>query len=96
MGSRGKRALTPFTEYRWSSHRNHAVELGDYPIRPHPEWFALGSGPQERRRRYSELVADGLRDEEVQTFRRCARKGIPAGSDRFKAQIEEALARRIG
>ena len=48
------------------------------------------------RRRYSEVVADGLRDEDTQTFRRCARKRLPAGSARFSAETEEALARRVG
>jgi putative transposase len=83
-------------EYRWSSYRHHAVELSEYPIRPHSEWLALGSSAEERRKRYTELVADGLRDDEVEVFRRCARKGLPAGSKRFRAEIEEALARRIG
>jgi putative transposase len=36
---------------------HHAESLGDYPIRPHPEWLALGSDAGERRQRYSELVA---------------------------------------
>lgn len=83
-------------EYRWSSHRHHAVALSNYPIRPHSEWLALGSNPGERRRRYVELVAEGLRDDQLDTFRRCARKGLPAGSACFKGEIEKALARRIG
>jgi putative transposase len=84
------------SDYRWSSHGHHAGGLSAYPIRPHPEWLALGSNPGERRARYTEMVAEGMRDEEVETFRRCARKGLPAGSEHFKAEIEEALARRIG
>ena len=83
-------------EYRWSSYRHHAETLSEYPIHPHSQWLALGSSGRERRQRYSELVAEGLRDEDVQTFRRCARKGLPAGSARFSAEIEGALARRIG
>jgi len=84
------------SEYRWSSYRHHAVELSEYPICPHSEWLALGSSVEERRKRYAKLVADGLKDDEVKVFRRCARKGLPTGSKQFTAEIEEALARRIG
>jgi hypothetical protein len=37
-----------------------------------------------------------MSDEELETFRRCARKGLPTGSKRFKAEVEKALAKRIG
>jgi putative transposase len=84
------------SDYRWSSYRHHAVRLGKYPIRPHPEWLALGSNAEKRRQRYAALVADGLQDDEVQTLRRCARKGLPAGSKCFRAEIERALGRRMG
>lgn len=83
-------------DYRWSSYRHHAESLGDYPIRPHSEWLALGSDTGERRRSYSELVAEGLKKEDLELFRRCAHKGLPAGSDGFKLEIETALATRIG
>ena len=73
-----------------------AVALSDYPIRPHSEWLTLGFNPGKRRRCYAELVAEGLLSDEIEVIRRCARKGLPAGSDRFKLQIEGALARRIG
>jgi len=83
-------------EYRWSSYRHHAIELSEYPIWPHAEWLALGSSMEERRIRYGELFADALRRDEVELFRSFARKGLPAGSKRFRAEIEEELDRRIG
>lgn len=83
-------------EYRWSSYRHHSTGLGEYPIRPNAEWLGLGTTAPERRRRYAELVHEGRKDEDVEQFRRCSRKGIPVGSARFKLQIEAALARRIG
>lgn len=83
-------------DYRWSSYRHHTESLNDYPIRPHSEWLALGSNPGERRKRYLELIDDGLRNDDIELFRRCTRKGLPAGSVRFKQEIETALSRRIG
>lgn len=84
------------SEYRWSSYRHHAVRTGEHPIRPHPEWLALAGNSELRRQRYANLVADGLSVDEVETIRRCARKGLPAGSERFRVKIENAMARRIG
>ncbi len=83
-------------DYRWSSYRHQVESLGDYPIRPHSEWLALGPDGGARRKHYSELVAEGLKQKEIELFRRCARKGLPAGSARFKQEIETALATRIG
>lgn len=59
-------------EYRWSSYHHHAVGLSEYPLRPHAEWLALGSGSGQRRKRYAELVAEGLGNDQLDTLRRCA------------------------
>ena len=84
------------SDYRWSSYRHHALGLSEYPIRPHSEWLALGEDASSRRERYAELVEQGMAEEDLETFRRCARKGLPTGSKRFKREIEKALAMRLG
>jgi putative transposase len=84
------------SDYQWSSNKHHVAGSSDYPIAPHSEWLALGAGAASRRRRYAELVAQGVTDVELDQFRRCARKGLPAGSRRFRAEIEQALGRRLG
>jgi putative transposase len=84
------------SDYRWSSYRHHAAGLSEYPILPHSEWLALGVDRAMRHKRYAELVDDGMTGEELETFRRCARKGLPTGSVRFNSEIEQALARRLG
>jgi putative transposase len=84
------------SDYRWSSYRQHAVGTSEYPIVPHAEWLALGPDAAIRRERYARLVAQGMPDKELETLRRCARNGLPAGSRRFKAEIEAALDRRVG
>jgi len=82
--------------YRWSSYRHNAIQLGEYPIRPHAEWLALGHDPAERRARYRRLVEKGVSRGQLASIRYATRKGLPSGSDRFKHEIETALARKIG
>lgn len=83
-------------EYGWSSYRHNAMDLSEYPIRPHEQWLALGCNGADRRARYQALVAEGLGDNHLEEFRFATRKGLPAGTARFKTEIEEALARRLG
>jgi putative transposase len=83
------------SDYRWSSNRHHVAGSSDYPIRAHAEWLALGADAAKRRRRYSELIAEGVTELELEQFRRCARKGLPTGSKRFTAEIEQTLSRRL-
>jgi putative transposase len=82
-------------QYRWSSYTHNAVMLGDYPIRPHEAWFALGADAPQRRACCRTLVADGIAPEEVRLIRFATRKGLPTGSGRFKKEIEMALSRKI-
>jgi putative transposase len=84
------------SDYRWSSYRHNAHGLSDYPIRPHPEWMALGADVWARHRRHAQLVAGGMTHEQVEKFRRSTSKGLPAGSQHFQAEVEAALARRLG
>jgi hypothetical protein len=83
-------------------------ELSRYPIKPHAawlelgadsaerRWLELGADSAERRRRYAELLEQGVTDEDSEKIRRCTRKGLPAGSEQFREQIERALAVRLG
>lgn len=83
-------------ENQWSSYRHHAKGLGELPLKPRPEWLAMGHLPAERRRRHTELVASGLSDLDLQRIRYGARKGVPTGSACFKMKVEQALGVRIG
>jgi putative transposase len=82
--------------YRWPSYGHNALCLSDYPIRPHAEWLALGSDAVELRFHYRGLVEGGIGQEQIKAIRYAARKGIPTGSERFKREIETALARKVG
>jgi putative transposase len=83
-------------EYRWSSFRHNALKPGEYPIRPHASWLALGADVTERRKRYLNLVKSGMDPETTKAIRYATRKGLPTGSKRFRQEIEDALARKIG
>lgn len=83
-------------DYRWSSYSHNAERLSGFPIHPRPEWLALGPDSPTRRRRHAELVASGLTGADLERLRYGLRKGVPTGSKRFKAEIEQALAVRIG
>ena len=66
-----------------------------YPIQPHQEWLALGPDTASRRKYHAELVASGLTQDELERIRYATQKGLPTGSDQFKAEIEAALATRL-
>lgn len=83
-------------DYQWSSFRVNALGEENPGIRPHEQWLALGADDIERRTRYRALVHEGINPEIDNPIRYGLRKGLPIGSSRFKAQIEEALDRRLG
>lgn len=82
--------------YRWSSFRCNAYGLGDAWLAPMPEYEALGATAEERQHRYRELFRDALDVDQEQTIRRCIQTGTPLGDERFKAQIEAVLGRKVG
>ena len=87
--------VTHPANYRWSSYCHNAVGLGEFSIRPHAEWVALGPDASTRRLRHAELVASGLTDADLERMRYGSRKGLPTGSTGFKAEVEAVLAVRL-
>lgn len=83
-------------DYRWSSYRVNALGAENPGLTPHAQWLALGASGSDRREGYRELVQQGIEPERVESIRYGLRKGLPTGSSRFSAQIEEALDRRLG
>lgn len=83
-------------DYEWSSFRVNALGAESPGIRPHEQWLALGKDDTERCARYRALVHEAINPEGDKKIRYGVRKGLPTGSTRFKAQIEETLDRRLG
>jgi len=83
-------------QYRWSSFRNNALGQLDDVIRPHPMWLGLGCDFTSRSRAYWEFVQAGSSQTMLEAIRYTNRKGLPLGSNVFKARIETKLGVRLG
>lgn len=83
-------------EYRWSSFQSNGLGQSDRLLTPHALYLQLGETRAERAAGYFALVEQGLDDDTVRQIRFGTRKGLPIGSDRFKADIELHLNRRLG
>ena len=82
--------------YRWSSFRAHAWGRTDDVIQDHALYRALGAMPSARQAAYRAFVQTCLDDAELTRIRAATQQGLPLGNDRFRAEIEAALGRRLG
>ncbi|HEX7648539.1 MAG TPA: transposase [Noviherbaspirillum sp.] len=82
-------------QYRWSSYVHHAGVQPDPLITDHALYWALGNTPFDREAVYKSLMEQGLSTSEVNLFRTAARKGWPLGSEKFKAELEKQINRRV-
>ncbi len=82
-------------QYRWSSYRHNAGGVPDALLTPHALYQALGSPRAERQRAYHALCRTHLDAQTLAAIRRATHDGAVLGRDRFRAQIEAALQRRV-
>ncbi len=82
-------------DYPWSSYRVHAHGDADAVIEDHELYRALGKTPEERQGAYRALFATALGEDFVRDLREATNGGWAMGGERFKAEIAEALARRV-
>jgi len=61
----------------------------------HMLYLALGINPEERRRHYRELFRTDLDQRSIAEIRASLNKNCAPGSNRFKAQLETLLGRRV-
>lgn len=80
-------------DYRWSSHPAHALGVPDKLLATHEQYERLGSNDIERRIAYRELFRSDLDLSDLGQIRDTVNRGWPLGSERFKDEIERALAR---
>jgi putative transposase len=82
-------------DYRWSSYRRHALGAGDDWLMDHACYFALGRDTVSRQEAYQALFKEPLLVQELSIIRnRIQRSGV-LGNDRFAAEIEAILGRRV-
>ncbi len=77
--------------FRWSSARAHCGLRQDPVLNTQPEWqrqfAAIGN--------WSDWLAEGDDEQELDTLRKHAGKGLPCGSDEFIEQLESSSGRRL-
>jgi putative transposase len=83
-------------EYPWTSYRSNALGETNDLLTPHPLYVSLAATPEDTATRYRRLVEEKLNADIVNDIRYGSAKGLPAGSNKFKADIEKHLRRRLG
>jgi len=83
-------------DYRWSSYRCNGLQARDGLITQHAEYRNLGLTDKERAERYQKLFELTPPDVELDALRLHTQSGTPLGSEKFREQIEAALAMKTG
>jgi putative transposase len=82
-------------DYPWSSYAHHAGVRPDPTVSDHSLYWALGNTPFQREAAYTELVQQGMSDQEFRTIDEAVNKGWPLASHAFKADLERKTMRQI-
>ncbi len=82
--------------YRWSSYAHHVGLQNDPLITDHPLYWALGNTPFEREAQYQQLLQQSPAADEIDALNQAVLKGWALGSERFKNNLEQRIARRVG
>jgi putative transposase len=82
-------------DYRWSSYAANALGEDNCILSPHGAYVHLGQTLPQRWEAYRTLCAVELTAEALARIRNCTQSGTPMGSERFKAQIEHTLRRKV-
>jgi putative transposase len=83
-------------KYRWSSYIANAHGTSNAILTATTDYLALGAAPDERQYAYRGLFEAGVDLDELALFRGAVQTGTPLGIEKFKAEIEFALGRRVG
>jgi REP-associated tyrosine transposase len=81
---------------RWSSDAANALGEANCIVSPHDAYVHLGQTLPQRRAASRALCAAELTAEALGRIRNCTPSGTPMGSERFKAQRENTLRRKVG
>jgi len=78
--------------YRWSSYRCNAHGRPDRLVTMHSEYLKLGADDGQRQHAYRELFKHKIDDEQLHQIRDSLQQCRVLGNDRFRNEIETALA----
>jgi putative transposase len=82
-------------DYPWSSYAHHAGVRTDSLVTDHLLYWGLGNTPFQREAAYTELVMQGIAQDEVDFVTSAVLKNQPLGSHAFKAELERKTKRQI-
>ena len=82
-------------DYKWSSYSAHALGQTNELIQDHSCYLALGLNHETRRTAYQALFRHQMDEETLTGIREAVNRGTALGSERFKDEIEAALARSV-
>jgi len=87
-------SLAPL-DYPWSSYAHHTGVRVDGLVTDHLLYWGMGNTPFQREAAYSDLVMQGIPQDEVDFVTNSVLKNQPLGSDAFKAELERKTSRQI-
>ena len=82
-------------EYFWSSYRSNAQQEPNRLISPHEACLALGRSDENRQSQYRDMFKSELSPKMIDQVRMATNANYALGSEKFTAEIEEALGRRV-
>ncbi len=82
-------------DYAWSSYRSNALGLRSELATPHALYLQLGAGKECRLHAYRKLFKENVEERLLQDIRESTNRNLALGTERFKEEIEAALARRV-
>ena len=91
---RARMVSTP-GDYAYSSYAHNACGSADKLVEPHPCYLSLHSDAAARPKAYRELFKDRLTEEQLKIIRTRTNACSYIGNDRFRANIESTLGRRV-
>jgi putative transposase len=82
--------------YRWSSYHRNALGQSDPVIVSHGRYRALAQSEVERQEAYRGLFTVHIDGGQLTQIREAWQTGTPMGDDRFKAEVEAMVGRKVG
>jgi len=83
-------------QYRWSSYRAKVGEQKNEWLDQDPCYLALGDTDADRQQRYRTWISSGNQNPELALIRQAVQRGQLTGGERFLAETEARIDRRIG
>ena len=82
-------------EYPWSSYASNGSGILNDLITPHPSYISLGDSKSKRLECYRQFLGEHMEESVLEEVRNATNGNFVPGDNRFKAEIEQALQRRV-